>query len=96
MIFEALPSNKAIPAVMAGIAFFLAACGPGTPPKKRPSMPVGVNQFIQAEAYREQGDMEKALDAYYRYVRQNPGGKEAAKSLHRIGEIYSRLKRKNG
>ncbi len=93
MIFKALPFNKAIPTVMVGIAFFLAACGPGTPVKKGPSMPVAADQFILAEAYREQGDMEKALENYDRYVRQNPWGKRAAKSLHRMGEIYSDLKK---
>ncbi|MCP4665954.1 MAG: ABC transporter substrate-binding protein [Deltaproteobacteria bacterium] len=93
MICKSLPFNKAVPAVMAGMAFFFAACGPGTPVKKGPATPVAADQFVLAEAYREQGHMEKALETYDKYVRQNPWGEGAAKSLHRMGEIYSKLEK---
>ena len=93
MIGKALPLHKAIPAVMAGVAFFLSACGPGRPEKKGPSRPAAGDEFVLAEAYREQGDMKKALESYDRYVKKNPWGKRAAKSLYRMGEIYSRLKK---
>ena len=93
IIFKIFPFKKAIPAVMAGIAFFLAACGPGTPVKKKGSITASTDHFVLAERYRKQGNMENALENYDRYVMQNPLGKRTAKSLHRMGEIYSGLKK---
>ena len=57
--------KAAIPVIMAGIAFFLAACQPKTTPPVMVEKG-GLDPLILAERYVEQGELEKALEAYGR------------------------------
>ena len=85
-----IPSNwkKAIPALMAGIAFFLISCHARLPVKKEVESRALSRHFALAEEYREKAELNKALSAYKDYLEQAPAGINAAQATHRIGEIY--------
>jgi len=85
-----LLTKKAVPPLMVGIAFFLAACQTKAPP------PVKVEQvrpgpFAQAEAYLENGELKKALNAYGVLLKHAPKGERSALALKRTSEIYLKL-----
>jgi len=84
--------KKAVPTLMAGIAFFLTACQPKAPPpavkvqeKVRPDL------FVLAEGYMNKGELEKALDAYGAFLHDAPKGERSALALKRTSEIYLKL-----
>ncbi|MCF8146614.1 MAG: penicillin-binding protein activator [Deltaproteobacteria bacterium] len=82
--------KAAIPVIMAGIAFFLAACQPKTTP------PVMVEKgkpdpLVLAESYVERGELEKALEAYGRFLQDAPKTEKSALVLKRTSEIYLEL-----
>ena len=90
MIIRFFLAKKAIPSLMVGIAFFLVACQTKAPP------PVKVEQgrpepFVLAEEYLQNGELEKALDAYGAFLQHAPKGERAALALKRTSEIYLRL-----
>jgi len=81
---------RAVPALMAGIALFLAACQPKTAP------PVTVEEirpdpFVLAESYVKQGELEKALEAYRGFLQDAPKNETSALALKRTSEIYLEL-----
>jgi len=83
-------TKKAVPLLVVGIAFFLAACQTKTPP------PVKVEQgrpelFTLAEGYLENGELKKALDAYGTFLKHAPKGERSALALKRTSEIYLKL-----
>jgi len=83
-------TKKAIPALMAGIAFFLAACQPKITP------PVTVEEIrpdplVVAENYVKQGELEKALGAYRGFLQDAPKNETSALALKRTSEIYLEL-----
>lgn len=90
MIIRFFLAKKAIPPLMVGIAFFLAACQPKVPP------PVKVEQvrpgpFALAEGYVQNGELKKALNAYGIFLKHAPKGEKSALALKRTSEIYLRL-----
>ena len=90
MIVRLLLTKKAIPPLMVGIAFFLAACQ-----TKAPS-PVKVGQVrpgpsALAEGYLQNGELKKALNTYEAFLKNTPKGERSALALKRISEIYLRL-----
>ncbi|OPX40045.1 MAG: hypothetical protein B1H11_01230, partial [Desulfobacteraceae bacterium 4484_190.1] len=64
------PSNwkKAIPALMAGIAFFLISCHALLPVKKEVESRALSRRFAVAEEYRKKTELNKALSAYKDYL----------------------------
>jgi branched-chain amino acid transport system substrate-binding protein len=83
-------AKRAIPALVAGIALFLAACQPKTTP------PVMVEEgrpdpLALAETYVKQGELEKALEAYGVFLRDAPKNEKSALALKRTSEIYLEL-----
>jgi branched-chain amino acid transport system substrate-binding protein len=88
MMISELCWQKAVSAMVVGIAFFLTGCHPTVPVKEEPARPAVEDLWAQAEAYRDQGRLDKALDAYRTYVAQAPTDEKAALALHRMGEIY--------
>ena len=83
-------SKKAVPLLVAGIAFFLAACQPKTPP------PVKVEQvkpgpLAIADGYLENGEFKKALNAYGVFLKHAPKSEKSALALKRTSEIYLKL-----
>ena len=90
MIIRFFLTKKAVPLLVVGIAFFLAACQTKTPP------PVKVEQgrpelFTLAEGYLENGELKKALDAYGTFLKHAPKGERSALALKRTSEIYLKL-----
>jgi len=83
-------AKKAVPLLVMGIAFFLAACQTKTPP------PVKVEQarpepFAIAEGYLQNGELKKALNAYEAFLKHAPKSEKSALGLKRISEIYLKL-----
>jgi ABC-type branched-subunit amino acid transport system substrate-binding protein/TolA-binding protein len=83
-------AKKAVPLLVVGIAFFLAACQTKTPP------PVKVEQakpepFAIAEGYLQNGELKKALNAYEAFLKHAPKSEKFALALNRISEIYLKL-----
>jgi len=83
-------TKKAIPTLMVGIAFFLAACQTKGP------LPVKVEQvrpaaIARAEEYLQNGELEKALNAYGAFLKDAPKGERSALALKRTSEIYLKL-----
>lgn len=90
MIRSVSSTIRAVPALMAGIAFFLAACQPKTTP------PVTVEEIrpdplVLAESYVKQGELEKALEAYRGFLQDAPKNETSALALKRTSEIYLKL-----
>ena len=79
--------NKAIPALLVGLAFFLAGCQPKTPAPVKVE-PVQTDAFHMAEEYRQAGDLEKALVYYRQYVGTHPKDKRTPLALKRMADIY--------
>lgn len=93
MIYRAFSSRKAIPAIMAGMAFFLSGCRPKAPPPavvvpKEAKEEVRPDLFAMAESLREGGEFAKALAAYRAYLEQEPGSEKVPLVLNRMAEIY--------
>jgi branched-chain amino acid transport system substrate-binding protein len=80
--------HGAIPAMVAGVAFFLTGCQPKAPPRLVVKEEVGVDLFAQAENHRELGEFEEALKAYLAYTEQEPRSKKVPFVLERMAEIY--------
>ena len=90
MIIRFFLAKKAVPLLVMGIAFFLAACQTKTPP------PVKVEQarpepFAIAEGYLQNGELKKALNAYEAFLKHAPKSEKSALGLKRISEIYLKL-----
>ncbi|MBL7203611.1 MAG: penicillin-binding protein activator [Desulfobacteraceae bacterium] len=90
MIIRFFLAKKAIPPLMVGIAFFLAACQTKAPP------PVEVEQvrpgpLARAEGYLQNGELKKALNAYGAFLEHAPKGERSALALKRTSEIYLKL-----
>ena len=90
MIIRFFLAKMAVPILVVGIAFFLAACQTKTPP------PVKVEQgrpelFTLAEGYLENGELKKALDTYGTFLKHEPKGERSALALKRTSEIYLKL-----
>ncbi len=83
-------SKTAIPVLMAGLAFFLAYCQPKVPPeiKVEDAEP---DLFAAAEGYREQGELEKALNSYQEFVQGHPRAARSALALDRMADMYQAL-----
>ena len=82
--------SKAVPTLIMGIAFFLAACQPRIPVEKELAKEALPDHFSLAEGYWHRGELDKALDAYGAYLEQHPRDKNSALARHRMAEIYSR------
>lgn len=90
MTYRIYPGKKAVSLFMLVMAFFLASCQPKPPP------PVKVDrarpeEFTVAEGYMQQGDLQKALQAYEAFLKHAPAGETSALALKRVSEIYLRL-----
>ena len=90
MITRFFLAKKAVPLLVAGIAFFLAACQPKAPP------PVKVEQvkpgpLALADGYLENGELKKALNAYEVFLKHAPKSEKSALALKRTSEIYLKL-----
>jgi len=90
VIVRLLFTKMAIPPLIAGIAFFLAACQPKTPPPIK-IKPVKPEPFVLAEGYLQNGELKKALNAYGAFLKHAPKGEKSALALKRTSEIYLRL-----
>ncbi|RLB15464.1 MAG: hypothetical protein DRG82_11525 [Deltaproteobacteria bacterium] len=84
--------------LVAGIAFFLQGCV-GVQPIKQAEKPpvkrvlpaaVEKDEFAQAEAALQAGLQEEALDLYRAYLEKHPAGKNAARALRKLGDIFYR------
>jgi len=83
-------AKKAVPPLMVGIAFFLAACQTKAPsPVKVEQVRTGPSAL--AEGYLQNGELKKALNAYEAFLKNTPKGERSALALKRISEIYLRL-----
>jgi len=85
-------SNKAASALMVGAAFFLAGCQQKIPPVIDAETMVRPHQFVLAERYVRQGELNEALEAYQTYLRDEPTGASAGPALQRMAKIYLELK----
>ncbi|MFP4087462.1 MAG: penicillin-binding protein activator [Desulfobacteraceae bacterium] len=90
MNLKLLCSNKAVPVLMAGLAFFLAHCQPKAPPEAGKE-PLQADSFAAAEAFDKQGELDKALGAYQAFLRDQPRAERSPLALDRMAEIYVRL-----
>lgn len=88
MIAGIVRSKWALPAFLAGMALFFAGCRAVITEKAPPARPAHAELFEQAEAYRQSGDLDKALSSYDAYIAKAPRGDMAALALHRMGSIY--------
>ncbi len=86
-------TNRAVPALIAGMAFFLMSCKAVLPPRPLPEKKLPVGAFARAEEYVKRGDLDKALDNYFQYLSEEPQGEKVPIALHRIGDIYSKTER---
>jgi branched-chain amino acid transport system substrate-binding protein len=82
--------KQAVFALMAGTAFFLAACQPKTTPsvaveEGRPDL------LTLAEGYVKQGELDKALEAYRGFLQDAPKSEKSALALKRTSELYLKL-----
>jgi len=82
--------NRAIPAMMVGVAFFLASCQPKVPPPARVEVKEEARPdlFALAESHREQGELTQALKTYRAFLEQEPTSKKVPSVLARMAEIY--------
>jgi branched-chain amino acid transport system substrate-binding protein len=83
-------ARKAVPAFMAGIAFFLAACQPKPVPPVRVEA-VRPDPMALAENYFKRGELEKALEAYGVFLQDAPKSERSALALKRTSDIYLKL-----
>ncbi|MEJ2588787.1 MAG: penicillin-binding protein activator [Deltaproteobacteria bacterium] len=80
-------SRKAIPAFMAGLAFFLAQCQPKAPPQVKVE-PIRPDPLAMAEEYRKEGKLNEALESYQAYIKHHPFGEQSALCLNRMADVY--------
>ena len=80
--------KKAVPAIMAGVAFFLTGCLQSIPVERNIERVSLTDQFSLAERYWMEGDYNNALKAYDKYLEKGPEGEKAAFALHHMAEIY--------
>ena len=88
MITRTFRCKKAIPALLAGIAFFFPACYPRIPEKKELPKEISLDPLAQAETSRQSGKFAQALDAYAAFLKKYPEHERSALVLHRMAEIY--------
>jgi ABC-type branched-subunit amino acid transport system substrate-binding protein len=69
--------------MVAGMTFFLWSCQLRAPVKEVPE-----DNFTIGETYRQQGELDRALDAYRAYLEQKPSGDKAALAYHRVAQTY--------
>ncbi|MCJ7685089.1 MAG: penicillin-binding protein activator [Desulfobacteraceae bacterium] len=90
MIIRFFLAKKAVPPLMVGIAFFLAACQTKAPPPVK--VELGRSEpFAIAEGYLQNGELKKALNAYETFLQHAPKGERSALALKRTSEIYLKL-----
>jgi ABC-type branched-subunit amino acid transport system substrate-binding protein/predicted negative regulator of RcsB-dependent stress response len=89
-MFRSISLTKAILALMLGIAFFFTACQPRIPLEKKRLEEAPPDHFALAEGYWQEGELDKALEAYGDYLKQYPRDKNSALALHRMAEIYAK------
>lgn len=77
---------RAVLLAIVGGAALLFGCAVKAPELKRPVEAVQKDLFDEAEAYRLQGDIDRAEKAYSDYLISHPSGIKAAVSLHRLAE----------
>ena len=80
----------AIPALAAGIAFFLSGCEPRVtikPVEKKAVAPE--DAFSEGESYLLNGAYDEALVSFDRFVQRHPESNNAPVALHRIADIQS-------
>lgn len=93
MTLKGILSRKAIPALMVGLAFFLAQCQTAPPPEVTLE-PVRPDPLAMAEEYRQQGDLNKALESYQAYIKDHPFGEQSALCLKRMADMFLVLDQK--
>ena len=82
--------KKAIPVLIAGIAFFISGCQAIIPVKKEIVEDELAEQLALAEKFRKSGEFGKALEEYGIFVKKYPSHKNAALAFDRIAGIYSK------
>jgi branched-chain amino acid transport system substrate-binding protein len=87
VIIDGIYLKKAIPAILAGIAFFFPGCYPSVPVKKELPKKAMVDLLAQAEAFRQSGRFEEALQAYGAIVEGYPEDEISGLAIHRMAEI---------
>ena len=80
--------KKAIPVLLAGIAFFFPGCYPRIPEKIEPPKEISLDPLVQAETYRQSGKLAQALGAYAAFLKKYPEHERSAMVLHHMAEIY--------
>jgi branched-chain amino acid transport system substrate-binding protein len=85
--------RKAIPALMAGIAFFLIGCHGRVSIKEKAERETSEDRFAAAESLLNRGDYDGALANYEAYMTANPRGDKATLALDRMAEISFRQDR---
>jgi ABC-type branched-subunit amino acid transport system substrate-binding protein/outer membrane protein assembly factor BamD (BamD/ComL family) len=78
---------KAIPALVAGIAFLLMGCHLGKVFKRPAEEPSSSELFDSAESHFRRGEYEVAYQSYAHYLKEKPKGKASRAALYRMGEI---------
>ncbi len=84
------PFPKVVPAILAGMAFFLFGCQPKVTAPRQVE-PMTADLFITAESQLERGELEKALMNYEAFIKKNPGNRKQAFAFQRIAEIHTKL-----
>jgi len=80
-------AKRAVPTLMAGIAFFIAACRPGPAPPVRIEA-IRPDPLVLAESHVKQGELEKALEAYEIFLQDAPRNEKSALARKRTSELY--------
>ncbi len=81
---------KAVPAILAGIAFLLCACQP-KPSVPREVEPTKADLFAIAEGQLDQGAWGEALKNYEAFIQEKPGIRKQSFAFQRIAEIHIKL-----
>jgi ABC-type branched-subunit amino acid transport system substrate-binding protein len=82
--------KKAVPVLIAGMAFFISGCQTIVPVKKRVVEDAPAEQFALAEKFRQRGEFDRALEAYGDYVEKYPGHENVVLALDRMAVVYSK------
>lgn len=90
MIARTPLTQKAIPALIAGVAFFLSCQPKGPAPVK--VEPVKIDRFAEAEAYQHEDQLKAALASYRAFLQHRPRDKRVCLALDRMADIYVALK----
>ncbi len=84
-------SKKTIPALLAGMVFFMAGCqGKGVLEREKEPQ-VQPEAFVEAEEYRRNGQLHLALSRYEAYLESSPKGAKAPQAMQRMVEIHLEL-----